>query len=455
MTNQPTVTNPPAPRNPPTAPDPPGPVPPLRRNRDFLLLWSGAAVSNLGSNASSVAYPLLVLALTRSPADAGLTGFVALLPQLLFQLPAGALADRWNRKRVMVWCDLLRALALGSLAASLLWWRLSLAQILVVGVVEGTLTVCYRIAASAAVPNVVHPSQLTLALSRNEARTRGAAMVGQPLGGALFGVARSVPFLFDACSYVVSLSTLLLIKADFQVARKPTAPARPAALVRDIREGVAWLWGHSFLRVTTLLIAGSNLMFQALFLAVIVLVEHGGARPTAIGLMFGIAAVGGVLGSMAAPAMRKRLSMRAVVVGANWAWAVLVPLVALPSNPYAIGALYALMCFVGPVWNIVVSAYQLTVTPDAIRGRVLGASSLIAFGAIPLGSLLGGLMLDRFGARPTVWALTAWMLLLALAATVSRAVRHAPDAAPAPEPEPEPEAEPEPEPEAEPVTTRR
>src|SRR4051812_47579792 len=220
-----------------TVTNPFSPVPPLWRNRDFLLLWSGTAVSNLGSNCSNVAYPMLVLVLTGSPAQAGLTGFVALLPQLLFQLPAGAVADSWNRKRVMIWCDALRMLVLGSLVVALLADRLTVTQILFVGFVEGTLTVVHRIAASAAVPNLVHPSHLTLALSRNEARTRGAAMVGQPLGGALFGVARLLPFLVDALSYVVSLVTLVLIKGDFQTARSAAARRRPAHVLHDILEG--------------------------------------------------------------------------------------------------------------------------------------------------------------------------------------------------------------------------
>lgn len=402
------------------------PVRPLHRNRDFVLLWSGAAVSNLGSNCSTVAYPLLVLALSRSPAEAGLTGFVALLPQLVFQLPAGALADRWNRKRVMIWCDALRALAIGSLVAALLEWHLYLAQILIVGFIEGTLTVCYRIAASAAVPNVVHPSQLTRALSRNEARVRGATMAGQPLGGALFGIAKAIPFLFDAFTYVVSLTTLLLIRADFQAPRKAAGTRRPAVL-REMREGVAWLWRQPFLRMTTFLVAGSNLMFQMLFLSVIVVVERGGAGPAAVGLMFGIAAAGGVLGSIVAPAVRRWLSMRAVVISANCAWALLVPVIAVLRDPYEIGGVYALMCFVGPVWNVVIAAYQLAVTPDAIRGRVLGTISLVAYGAIPLGSLLGGLLLSWLGARTTVWTLVGWMLLLVLTAAVSPAVRTAPD----------------------------
>ena len=396
-------------------------VPPLMRNRDFLLLWQGAAVSGLGSNATTVAYTLLVLALTGSPTSAGVAGFVALLPQLLFQLPAGALVDRWNRKRAMIWCDLLRGAAVGSVAVAQLVHRLTLTQILVVGFAEGSLTVCFRIAASAAVPNVVHPSQLTLALSRNEARTRGATMIGQPLGGVLFGLGRAVPFLFDMASYVWSLTTLLLIRTPFQAPRR----AERRRLRAEIGEGIGWLWRQPFLRTTTLLIAGSNLLFQALFLTVIVIARKGHGSSAAIGVMFGVAAVGGVIGSLLAPGLERRVPMSAIVVGTNWAWAVLVPVLLFLHDPYAIGAVYALMCFVGPVWNVVISAYQLAVTPDHLRGRVLGAAGLIAFGAVPTGSLVGGLLLSRFGAHTTVLVLACWMVLLAVVASVSPSVRSA------------------------------
>jgi MFS family permease len=403
-------------------------VTPLRRNRDFLLLWSGSAVSGLGSNATNVAYPLLVLALTGSPFAAGLTGFVALLPQLLFQLPAGALVDRLNRRLVMIWCDLLRGMAIGSIVVALLIHQLHLPQILVVGFVECTLSVCYRLAASAAVPNVVHRSQLTAAFARNEARTRGAAMAGQPLGGVLFGLGRAIPFLFDALSYVVSLVTLLLIRKEFQAAR---SHGRKRG---ELTEGIRWLWRQPFLRTTAFLVSGSNLLFQALFLTVIVITRDHGASPSAIGLMFGMTACGGMVGSLVAPVLRRRVSMKAVVIGVNWVWAVLTPLVLVAPNPYLIGTAYAMMSFAGPLWNVAIAAYELAITPDRIRGRVLAASGIVAAGAVPAGSLIGGLLLDRVGTTTTGVILVAWMALLAISASVSPAVRGAPELATETEP---------------------
>ncbi|WP_285790401.1 MFS transporter [Micromonospora sp. NBRC 101691] len=395
-------------------------VPPLRRNQDFLLLWTGTALSNLGSHASAVAYPLLVLALTGSPADAGLTGFVALLPQLLLQLPAGVLVDRCNRKQVMIWADVLRALALGSLVLALLAGRLSLPHILAVGFIEGSLAVCYRIAAAAAIPNVVHSSQLTAAMSRSEIRVRGSAMLGQPLGGLLFGLGRAVPFLFDILTYALSLVTLLLIRKDLQSDRGGTRRQG------GFTEGLAWLWRQPFLRTTTLVVAGSNLLFGALFLVLIVIADDLGASPSAVGVMLGIGAVGGVLGSLLAPAIKSHLSMRVIVVGANWAWALLLPLLLLAPGPYWIGAIFTLMSFIGPIWNIAISSYQLAITPDRIQGRVLGASGMIAMGGVPIGPLAGGFLLEQVGATTSLWLLAAWMLALAVVATVSPSVRHAP-----------------------------
>lgn len=399
---------------------------PLHRNRDFMLLWSGSSVSILGSNMSSVAYPLLVLAVTGSARDAGLSGFVALLPQLLLQLPAGVLVDRSNRKRVMICCDLVCGVAIASLVCALLLDKLTLAQILVVGFIEGSFAVCNRLAAGAAVPNVVPSTQLSTALARNETRRRAATMLGQPLGGLLFGIGRALPFLLDAVSYAVSIASLVAIRGEFQVDREPRSGRSRLA---DLTTGITWLWQHAFVRVTTLLIAGSNLLFQALFLAVIVIAKDHGASSSAIGLMFGIAAVGGVLGSLCAPAIAARVSMKAVVIGANWAWAALVPILLVVHHPLLLGATYAAMAFIGPLWNVAVSAYQIAVTPDQIRGRVLAGASMIGYGAIPIGSLFGGLALSWVGTTGTVLLLVGWMTFLAVSAVVSPSVRRAPELA--------------------------
>ena len=401
-------------------------VPPLRVNRDFRLLWLGSVVSVLGSRASAIAYPLLVLALTGSPADAGLAGFAATIPYLLWQLPAGALVDRWNRRLIMIACDSGRALALASIVLALAIDRISFPQIVVVSFIEGSLYVFHSLAEPAAVRNLVHRAHLPLALSQIEARERGAALLGQPLGGFLFDLGRAVPFLADALSYLASLTALLLIRSRFQGERPPAR----SAFVTEIAQAVAWLWRQPFLRATALLVAGSNLLFQALNLLVIVIAREQGASSTTIGLLLAGFGVGGVLGSLAAPWFQRRLPMQAIVVGANWVWALALPGIGLADNLVILGALLAIMAFVGPLWNVTIEVYRLLITPDELQGRVGSAISLLAWGAIPVGSLLAGYLLESFSSWITTLVLSAGMFLVALAASLSPAIRHAPSHAP-------------------------
>lgn len=394
----------------------------LRRNRDYTLLWVGLAVSTLGSRASTAAYPLLVLSMTGSPADAGLVGFAATLPYLLVQLPAGVLVDRFDRRTMMLACDAGRALALASLVAALVTGHLTIAQVAAVAFLEGCLFVVFSLAEHAAVPHVVDDDQLAAALAGNEARTRGAGMIGPPLGAAMFGLGRAVPFVLDTLTYLVSIGALLAIRRDLQGERAGERLSLRLA-VGEIREGVVWLLREPFLRDSALLVAGSNFLFQALVLILIVIAQQSGATPAQIGLMLAGAGVGGLLGSLSAPWLERRLPTGAVVIGANWIWAVLMVPLAFTTNIVALGVLFGLMAFVGPVWNVLVGSYQLANTPEHLRGRVASVETLVAYGAIPVGSLVAGVMLEAVGSSACVLALAAWMILLAAAATASPAVR--------------------------------
>src|SRR5207245_4246669 len=159
---------------------------PLRKNRDFQLLWAGQAVSVLGSRVSQIAYPLLVLVMTGSPGIAGLVGFIGTLPYILFQLPAGAVMDRVNRRRLMIACDIVRLVALGSIPLAAWLGRLSIAQVTIAAFTEGTMFVFFRLGEVAAIRIVVPPEQHPAALSQNEARLRAATLLGNPIGGLLF-----------------------------------------------------------------------------------------------------------------------------------------------------------------------------------------------------------------------------------------------------------------------------
>jgi MFS family permease len=188
----------------------------LRRNRDFQLLWIGEALSELGSRISGVAIPLLVLATSHSPAKLGVTGFVGLLPLLVFTLPAGALLDRWNRRRMMVVCQAGRALAVTSLAATIAAGRVWFPLILVVFFLDVTGSIFYSVAERSALPHLVPHEQMRSAVAQNQAREYGSGLIGRPLGGLLFSVGHTVPFLADALSYLFSITSLLLIRRRFE-----------------------------------------------------------------------------------------------------------------------------------------------------------------------------------------------------------------------------------------------
>jgi MFS family permease len=358
-------------------------------------LWSGQVVSTLGTRISSVAYPLLVLALTHSPAKAGIVGFAQTLPYMLFFLPAGALVDRWNRKRVMLVADACRALALGSIAIGLAIGSLPFALIVAAAFVEGTGYVFFRLSESAALPQIVPKPQLPTAVARNQARDQGADLAGQPLGGALFGISQMLPFVFDAVSYAISFASLLFVR-------------------------------HAFLRATVILVAGSNFAWSAMILALIVRTKDLGASPAVIGLILGFIGGGAILGSLAAPSIQRRVAPSLVVIGSFTIWAVGALVLGFLTNPWAFGVVWATAGFFGPVFNVAISGYRYALVPDRLLARVQSAAGVIAWGAIPLGQLAAGLLLQRFGAVTAIFILAGVMFTVAAAAAATPSVRRAP-----------------------------
>lgn len=200
-----------------------------------MLLWSGQALSSLGSQISLVAYPLLVLATTGSPAKAGVVGFARNLPVALLALPAGAIADRVNRKHLLVACDGARALAMATIPLGLLAGDLPYGLIVAVAVLDGSGFVFTYVAERGVLRQLVAPDQLGEAVARNESRIFGAMVAGPPLGGLLFGIGQAAPFLADAFSCAASAMSKLPIRADFQDARAGMTPG-------GAREGLRWLW---------------------------------------------------------------------------------------------------------------------------------------------------------------------------------------------------------------------
>ena len=400
---------------------PAGPVP-LRRNRDFMVLWSSQVVSTVGTRVTSIAFPLLVLAVTHSPAKAGVVGFAQTLPFLLLYLPAGAFTDRWNRKRTMLACDAGRAVALGSIAITVALGWLSMAQVVVAALIEGSLFVLFDLAEGAALPQLVAEEQMPAAIAQNQAKTQGADVVGQPLGGVLFSTAWLLPFLVDAVTYLVSFVALLFIRRPLQ---QPRA-RQPIQLKTEIAEGLLWVWHQPFLRAAVGVIGGINLVFNALTLVLIVRARELGASPALIGAMFAFVGAGGLLGSFVAPWAQRSFGARCVVVTVGWLWVAQIGVLVLLPNALSLGIVSGIRSFAAPAFNVVVNSHVYQVTPNRLLGRVRSAARLVTWGSIPLGALAGGFLAAAFGAQATLLILTGIMCGVAAAATLARGMRQLP-----------------------------
>jgi len=389
-----------------------------------MLLWGGQTLSQLGTQVSLVAYPLLVLATTGSPAKAGVVGFAKTVPIAILALPAGAIVDRVNRKHLMVLSDGIRALALATIPIALAAGDLPYPLIVAVAFIDGSGFVFSYVAERGALRQLVTTEQLPEAIARNESRTFGAMVAGPPLGGLLFGLGQAVPFLVDAVSYAASTLSMLRIRSDFQEVRNSSAP-------HDIKAGLRWLWQRPFFRGCALLFAGSNPIFLGLNLLIVVIAKRHGASAPLVGVMLGVAAAGGLLGALAAPMLRRRLTARAAIVGETWIMVLAVPCLLVAHSAILLGAIVGAAELITPVTNSIVVGYRVALAPDRLQGRVQAASTLVSFSVGWLGPLAVGFMLESTDITTTVLALTAWALLLAVIATITPAFR-APPQLPAP-----------------------
>ena len=398
------------------------PVVPLWRNRDFTLLWSSQVISTVGTRVTSVAYPLLVLLLTGSPALAGVVGFAQTLPFLLLYLPGGAWVDRWDRRRTMVVCEVGRMVALGSIAVTAVVGgvhAITIAQLAAVAFVEGGLFVLFDLAEGAALPRLLPADQLPTAVAWNQARTQGADLVGQPLGGLLFAIAPALPFAVDSVSYLVSGGAVAAIRTRLQGERAATADR----LRTRIAQGVRFVRRSAFLREMVVIVGWMNLVFNGTFLVLIVRAQRLGGSPGQIGLMLAAYGLGGILGAIAAPAVQRRLPGRVVLVTIAWLWTALgIALAFAPSLVWLAVLVFVLNLFGAP-YNVVVAARMYQLVPEEIFGRVRSVGRIVAWGTIPIGTLLGGLLADRLGAGPALLVLGLGMIPIAIASTVSPGMR--------------------------------
>jgi predicted MFS family arabinose efflux permease len=379
-------------------------------------------VSTLGSHTAGIVYPLLVLALTGSPEVVGWVSALRITPFVLLCLPVGAMVDRWDRRRVMLWCDLGRGLVVGSLPLAMLWSAPSIWHIVAVAVVEGTLMVFYNLAEVAALPRVVPRPHLAQASAINQVGYAAAGIAGPALGTALFQVSRALPFAADALSYAVSAFTLWRLRGDFS----PVPASAPRHLGAEVMVGLRWLWREKIVRRMAMLTGAMNFVEASVPLLLIVMAQQMGASAVEIGLIFSAGGVGGVLGSLVGGRIQRYLSFGRVIGGVVLLLALLFPLYAACPSPLWLGVVFGLMEFLGPVYNVVQFSHRIALIPQGLEGRVNAGYRFIAHLLSPVGAAVCGVLIERAGSGWTLAFFASIFGLLAVAALASRTIRHEP-----------------------------
>lgn len=393
---------------------------PLRRNREFVALWVGQAGSALGTSISSLAYPLLLLAVTGSPAIAGAVAAVLAGTTFVLRIPAGVVADRLDRKRLMLLCDGGRLLAVGSLGLAVVLDELHLAHVFFVAVVEGALGVLFAPAEQAAVRAVVAPTQLRDAIATNQARQQVAGLVGPSLGGALFGLGRGVPFLADALSYAVSFLAVLTIRTPLPAGRRSHPEQR---LRHELGEGLRWLWQQPYLRYVVVWLAGAGLLFSSLGIVTVVIAQQLDATPAQIGITFTIAGAGGLAGALAAPSLLRRAAPALIVTSFAWTSTAAVFSLLLVESVYLLGLVTAAANFLVPAVIALVMTEVAERAPEAILGRANSATVQILTLFNPAAPAVAGVALQTLGTNTTVVSYGLAFALLAIIMTTSTLVR--------------------------------
>lgn len=393
----------------------------LSRNRDFTVLWTGDTVSELGSALSLFAFPLIAYALSGSAITAALVEATYLGGLCATLLPAGVLADRVDRRRIMLVSSATGCAAYTSLAVAGATGSLTLPHLLGVALVAGVAAGAFNPAQLSAIRSVVATDDLPTALSQNQARQHVASLLGGPLGGALYAVTRWLPFAVDAITYAVACATVSRVRTDLSAPRRTREPLR-----RQLAEGFRFMWQRPFFRTLMLWASLANLVTNAIFFVVLLRMIEAGVPATQIGLVSTAAGLGGILGAALAPSLIHRMPTGRLTVLIGWACCLpLVPLTVSSSVWTACASTFFLL-LLNPVGNAGISSYRMAVTPAHLQGRVGSTSQFVSMSVMPLAPLLGGYLLEHQGGTTATAALVVASALLAVLLTASRSIRSVP-----------------------------
>lgn len=409
----------------------------LWRDGNFLTMWSGQALAQLGSQVTELAIPVLaVLLLQASELELGLLNAAGVAAFLVVGLPAGAWIDRMRKRHVMIWADAVRALALAALP--LLWWlgALEMWHLYAVALVVGVATVFFDVSYQSIIPSLVRSEQIAEANGKLEA-TRELANIAGPAAGGWLVAALSAPFAILATvgTYVASFVALLLTRDD----EEPRTADDRGPILREIGEGLRWVFGNPLLLRIVGTTASSNLFATVSFtLLPLFLLRELGLSPEAMGIIFSLGAIGGLAGAIATPHVVRRIGEARAIPASAIAFsaiACLLPLAAtVPSIAFGLLVVQGFVSsFTVLVYNITQVTFRQRITPRRLLGRMNASVRFCVWGVMPIGALLAGALGTWLGVVPTMWIGAAGQLLAAAFVVIGPfwRMRRLPDAEPA------------------------
>jgi hypothetical protein len=383
---------------------------PLRRNRPYLLLMSGLTTQSLGGSVARFAVPLLALELTGSPAAAGVVAAVGQTGALLAALPAGVVADRVDRRRLVVGAASVAALLWATVVVAGLLGGLTAWHLAVVLFGAAVATAFLDPAISGAFRAVVPQAQLPTAYATVQGRDAVAGMVGGPLGGMLYGIAHVVPMAGAVLGEAATAVCAFFVR---QPLNDDVAEQRATRPLAALKQGMRFVWSVPLFRASLGLFVVVNVALSGMMIGINLELAGNGTPPVLIGVLDMVVAGSMLLGAVVAPPLVARLRLGVVTVLALGLLVVAFAAMALVQTYLGYVVLTAVGVLLVPAVNAGMAGYIAAITPGQMQGRLSSVLGLSGVAAMPVAPLVGGTLLGAGGIGVVLWT-----LVVLLAATV-------------------------------------
>jgi MFS family permease len=375
---------------------------------DFIKLWTGQSISELGSQVSQLAIPwLAAVDLHASPLAFSLLGVLGFLPFILFALPAGVWVDRLRRRQILIVGDSARAVLL--LLIPVLWFAgvLEIWHLLILEFLIGIFTVFFDVAYQSYLPALIEREDLVDGNSKLQV-TVGIAQVGGPslAGGLIAAITAPYAILVDSMSFVISSVFMIRMRHRENLPRQDTTEPRPR-MWPQVKEGLAWVVGHRNLRAIAGCTGTSNFCSSLMFAIVIlymVRVLHLSAFEA--GAVFAVGSAGSIVGALFANRLGLKLGLGTAIVFTAVIFSFGGLAYPLAPKSFPLPALMAgqlLFGFSAIAYNILQVSYRQAITPERLQGRMNAAMRWIVWGTIPLGTLAGGAIAQATSLHTALW----------------------------------------------------